>query len=777
MGDGNFQTNGLYPDTLPVSESRYRRLFESANYGILILDADTLSIIDINPFVSGFFGLPVEEIIGRDLVRLGVFTGADQNAEALKNVREKGEFRCDGLWITAPDGEKKAVELIGSAYSEGGNQTVQCSIRDITKRKRVEEELKKREEFLQVILANLTDGIVACDADSNLTLFNRKIQPRKPDPAIPPEEWAARFELYTPDGKNLMRMEEVPLYRALHEESVRNVEMATRDDNGRMLTMINNGQALFDENGEKTGAVIVMHDITERKEAEEALREAKNKYRGLVESSPGIVIQCEPVPPHRTTYVSPNIATIGYTPEEWSADHDMWWRVIHEDDREQARAEFELAAIEGREAELECRIVAKDGTVHWWQNKGRFVLDEDGNKIAWQRVALDITATKDLQRQLRQAQKLESVGLLAGGIAHDFNNMLTAINGYSELTLRRLPEDSPLRGNIEEVRNAGRRSASLIDQLLAFSRRQVLQPVVMDFNEVIDGTIKMLRILLGENIELNTALHPRLGRVIADPGQFSQIIINLAVNARDAMPEGGKLTIETANIFLDPAYTRTHIDFLPGAYVMMAVSDTGMGMSEEIQQKIFEPFFTTKDIGKGTGLGLATVYGIVKQSGGNIEVYSEEGVGSSFKIYMPRVMAEAEEETDNHLAPALEGSETVLLVEDEAIVRALARQILIEFGYTVIEARDGVEALEIYSNEGFTFDLLLTDVVMPRMGGRELAGKLLEQNSGLPVLFISGYTDDAIVRHGVIGANANFVQKPFSPETLVGKIREILDNS
>jgi CheY-like chemotaxis protein len=370
------------------------------------------------------------------------------------------------------------------------------------------------------------------------------------------------------------------------------------------------------------------------------------------------------------------------------------------------------------------------------------------------------------------------VGLLAGGIAHDFNNMLTAINGYSDLTLRQLSEDSPLRGNIEEVRNAGRRSAALIDQLLAFSRRQVLQPVVMDFNEVIDGTIKMLRILLGENIELNASLHPRLGRVIADPGQFSQIIINLAVNARDAMPQGGHLTIETANIFLDPAYTRTHIDFLPGAYVMMAVSDTGIGMSEEIQQKIFEPFFTTKEVGRGTGLGLATVYGIVKQSGGNIEVYSEEGVGSTFKIYMPRVMAEADtEEGEDGFAQTLEGAETILLVEDEAIVRELARQILIEFGYSVVEASNGVEALDLCSEDGFKFDLLLTDVVMPRMGGRELAEKLLEVRPGLPVLFTSGYTDDAIVRHGVIGANANFVQKPFTPETLVGKIREILDKS
>jgi PAS domain S-box-containing protein len=535
---------------------------------------------------------------------------------------------------------------------------------------------------------------------------------------------------------------------------------------------------IVDSNGKLTGIVGVSVDITERSRAEKALREAEDKYRTLVESSPAIVYLAEPHPPFSTIYVSPNVTRFGYTIQEWFDRPEMWLTLIHPEDQARVLRATEEAVERGLETDLEYRIIAQDGTISWIHDKGRFVVDEQGNKVGWQGVMVDISRTKELEEQLRQSQKLESVGLLAGGIAHDFNNMLTAINGYSDLTLRRLNKTDPLRHNIEEIKKAGQRSADLTQQLLAFSRQQILQPIVLDLNDVISDTIKILQRVIGEDIQLTTTLTSKIGRVKVDPGQFSQIVMNLAVNARDAMPQGGKLTIETANVSLDPDYTRHHVGILPGAYVLLAISDTGIGMSEETQKHIFEPFFTNKEVGQGTGLGLATVYGIVKQSGGSIEVYSEVGVGTTFKIYLPRVAEQPTAEKIKDIPAAMpKGTETILLVEDEDVVRHLSRQVLEECGYTVIEARDGLEALKICEQRDYKFDLLMTDVVMPQMGGRELSEILKAKLPGLRILFTSGYTDDAIMRHGVIETNSNFIQKPFTPETLAHKVREILDNS
>lgn len=378
--------------------------------------------------------------------------------------------------------------------------------------------------------------------------------------------------------------------------------------------------------------------------------------------------------------------------------------------------------------------------------------------------------------QLRLSQRLESVGRMAGGIAHDFNNMLTAINGYSELTLRRLKEDDPIRRNIEEIKKAGERSADLTHQLLAFSRKQVLKPRILDLNEVISDISKMLQRLIGEDIQLNISPDTNLGLIEADPGQLSQVIMNLVVNARDAMPNGGNLFIKTENVFLDREYVYQHFTVRAGSYVMLAVTDTGVGINEDIQQYIFEPFFTTKEVGKGTGLGLATVYGIIKQSGGYIWVYSEVGKGSTFKIYLPRVDEDVQILEENEDAESIPGgTETILLVEDEEMVRNLSHQILKTCGYKVVEARNGVEALSICQKSDLKIDLLMTDVVMPQMGGRELAEKLSQICPQIRLLFTSGYTDDAIIRQGVIKTGENFIQKPFTFEALAKKVREMLD--
>ncbi|HEV8160188.1 MAG TPA: PAS domain S-box protein [Pyrinomonadaceae bacterium] len=528
--------------------------------------------------------------------------------------------------------------------------------------------------------------------------------------------------------------------------------------------------------GEITGFLLMMFDITERKKADRLLRLAEANYRNLVESSPVIVYLAEPFPPFAPIYVSPNINWFGYTTEEWFEKPDTWLNLIHEEDREYVLSTTEAAMQQGLDTDLEYRIISRDGTIYWLHDKGRFVSDDKGKRVGWQGVIIDVTETKRLEEQLKQSQKLESVGRLAGGIAHDFNNMLTAINGYSELTLRALESDNPLRHNIEEIKKAGERSALLTHQLLAFSRRQVLQPVVLDLNEIITDTSKMLERMIGEDVELVIALEPETGLVNVDPGQLSQIIMNLAVNARDAMPQGGRLTIETANIFLEPDDARQKVGILPGAYVMLAVCDTGDGIDDKILQHIFEPFFTTKNIGKGTGLGLSTVYGIVKQSGGNIEVDSKVGAGATFRIYLPRVAEQSEAaEIKDTSAELPSGTETILLVEDEELVRNLSREILETCGYTVIEARNGLEALEVCENGNCKINLLMTDVVMPQMGGRELAEKLTEKLPSLKILFTSGYTNEGMVRNGVIETSTNFIQKPFTFDALARKVRELLD--
>jgi two-component system, cell cycle sensor histidine kinase and response regulator CckA len=390
-----------------------------------------------------------------------------------------------------------------------------------------------------------------------------------------------------------------------------------------------------------------------------------------------------------------------------------------------------------------------------------------------------IEALRSSEEQLQQAQKLEAVGRLAGGIAHDFNNLLTVIMGYSALLTKRKLEKG-VHEKIEEINKAAHRASSLTRQLLAFSRKQVLKPEVLDINSLIEGTGKMLRRLIGEDIEVITSLKPGLGKINADPGQIEQVLINLVVNARDAMKDGGKITIETANVELDPAYSDMHIKVTSGPYVMLAVSDTGIGMNPETRTHIFEPFFTTKEVGRGTGLGLSMIYGIVKQSGGNIWVYSELGKGTTFKIYLPRVRAESDQavtavkQQDPNWTPA---TETILLVEDEEMVRKLASEILRDKGYQVLVGENGEEAIRICREHKGQIDVMLTDVVMPAMNGKRLAESVGPIQPNMRVIYMSGYTDEAIVHHGVLDQGTNFIEKPFTAETLTSRIREVLRKS
>jgi len=397
-----------------------------------------------------------------------------------------------------------------------------------------------------------------------------------------------------------------------------------------------------------------------------------------------------------------------------------------------------------------------------------------GGQKAQLAILFDISGRRELEEQLRQSQKMEAVGLLAGGVAHDFNNLLTIITGYSQLLLNHLSPGDGNRAFVEQIMKAGERAAALTRQLLAFSRRQVLQPRVLDLNRLVTGLSIMLQRLIGEDVELRLELASELGRVSADPSQVEQVLMNLVVNSRDAMPRGGSVTIETANVTLDELYAGRHIAAKPGSYVLLAVSDTGIGMDAATKARLFEPFFTTKGAGRGTGLGLSTVFGIVKQSGGSIAVYSEPGTGTSFKVYLPRIDQPVALDAESPESQAWRGSETILLVEDDDMVRSLVRETLERHGYKVLDAGGPIDARRIAEKHRGVIQLLITDVVMPKVSGRELAEQLVRARPALKVLYMSGYTDSAVVNSGILTREVAFLQKPFTPAALIEKVRDVL---
>lgn len=501
--------------------------------------------------------------------------------------------------------------------------------------------------------------------------------------------------------------------------------------------------------------------------------EAERRYRSIFENAVEGMFQ--KTPDGQITAANPAMARIlGYeTPGELAAMTDIWNQIYVDPAR---RAEFvEEIERRGLVQGFEMQMYRKDGSKIWVSLSARAIRDPSGKVLHYEGSIEDVTERKRLEEQLVQSQKMEAIGTLAGGIAHDFNNLLTAIIGYSQLVSGRLKEGDPMYKEIEEIRIAGMRAAGLTSQLLAFSRKQVLQPRVINLNTIVENISKMFTRVIGEDIELVISLQPKLGQIRADPGQMEQVIMNLAVNARDAMPHGGKLIIETSDVLLDEAYARLHFNVKPGPHVMLAVSDTGCGMDMETRSHIFDPFFTTKEKGKGTGLGLSTVYGIVKQSGGDIWVYSEPDRGTTFKLYLPRVERGVKQPYKELHESRPRGTETVLLVEDEPQVRNLAALVLRDRGYEVLEASCGDEALRAARQHAGKIHLLLTDVVMPQMSGKELAEQVTNAISDIKVLFASGYTDDAIVHHGVLDADMNFIQKPFTPNSLATKVRQVLD--
>ena len=557
-----------------------------------------------------------------------------------------------------------------------------------------------------------------------------------------------------------------------HCDNLQDFEFEAYRKDGSQIWLSLNIRVVRDENGAELYREGTLGDITERKVAEAALRRSEKRYRDLVENAHDIIYEHD-LDGNYTSVNKAGVQITGYSREE-ILERNLWQNVAP-DYLEKSQDMFRRKLAGETVTAYEMEIIAKNGHRISLEINSSLVF-QNGVPVGVQGIARDMTERKQLEEQLRQSQKLEAIGQLAGGVAHDFNNLLTVISGYSDLLSRRLPEDSPLRAHVGEIRKAAERASGLTRQLLAFSRKQILQPKVLNLNEVISDLDKMLRMLTGEDVDLLTKTEPGLGQVKADPGQIQQVVVNLVVNARDAMATGGKITLETANVILTEDYANQHAQCVPGAYVMLAVSDNGSGIDPAIRDRIFEPFFSTKGPGKGTGLGLSTVYGIVKQSGGNVWVYSEVDRGTTFKIYLPRVdEGAADDAAKARLEGAPTGTETVLLVEDEAQVRNIAQQILESLGYSVLTAENGKQALTVAANYSENIDLVITDVVMPQMGGRELVERLTPLRPNLRAVYMSGYTDDAIVRHGLMDDRLEFIQKPFTADALARKVRTALE--
>jgi two-component system cell cycle sensor histidine kinase/response regulator CckA len=632
-------------------------------------------------------------------------------------------------------------------------------------RKGSEEALRDSDATLQVFINAIPEPALLLDPGGAVVAANRAMSERLGGDLI---------DIVGRDAYGLLPKEIATSRRRQIEDAVRTKKTAVFEDAVRGRSYINYLYPVLDSSGAVTRVAIFALDITDRKEAEEAVQRSEEQYRTLVDGVKDVIFALSPEAV--VTALNPAFEEItGWTREEWLGKPFVG--LLHPDDVRTARALIETVLRGESRGEVRLRVRTRGGEHRIGEFRAN-VQRRDGEPVGIYGIVRDITDRVRLEDQLRQAQKMEAVGRLAGGVAHDFNNILTAISSYSELLLADLAREDPRRADVEEIRKATERAAALTRQLLAFSRRQVLQLKVVDLNAVISGAEKLLRRLIGEDIALVTRLDRALHPVRADAGQLEQVIMNLAVNARYAMEKGGTLTLETGNVeFTASEQTAEQSIVAPGRYALLTVSDTGTGMDAETKRHIFEPFFTTRERGRGTGLGLATVYGIVQQSRGFIWVDSEPGRGAVFRIYFPAA-TEAAAAAESPASPAAQpgaGTETILVVEDEDAVRAVACASLRRQGYTVLEAPNARAALEVLAEFSDRIELLLTDVVMPGLSGPALADRLATLRPDTRVLFMSGYTDDAIVRHGILEPGLNFLQKPFTPDILAQKVRQVLD--
>jgi len=767
---------------LELGERRLRQIIDLVPHFIFAKDVEG-RIVLANRAGAEFFGTTPEEITGRTLDAVAPWV--KENDQILQEEREiisSGTplFGKEEV-MTGSTGVRRLVQTSKIPFAASGTKmpaVLGVSV-DITDLKEAEEALRTSERRLSDIIDFLPDATFAVDADRRVIAWNHAMERLS---GIPKEEIMGKdcHGLTTPfydeprpvladfvfhdheDAEGLYDFLERDEGRIVCETFAKNLR------NGRGAHIWAIAAPLYDAQGTMVGAIQSIRDITERKNAEELLRRhgetIEQLLDGVMMTDLGGMVQ----------YVNPSWANMhGYEREEILGRH---LSIFHTEDQMDSKvADFMATLMEGGSVRGHLQHIRKDGTLFPTLATAFILKGEKDEPRSIICMARDITDELKMENQLRQAQKMEVVGRLAGGVAHDLNNMLSPILGYAEIILTELPETNPMHDDIAQIRSAAMRARNLTHELLAFSRKQVLDMKVMDLGEVVSSYGKMLRRAIREDISIQINQKPTRGAVRVDVGQMGQVIMNLAVNAQDAMPHGGSVTIEICDAVLDEAYALSHQGVEPGEYVVMSVSDTGIGIDRDVVQHIFEPFFTTKERGKGTGLGLATVYGIVRQHGGHISVYSEPGMGTTFKIFLPSVQGAMEGlPAPSRVEKGRSGKETIVLAEDDEGVRELTCDILRKHGYHVITAKGAAELVNALRQHKGGVEMLLTDVIMPDMNGKELYERLKADYPGLRVLFMSGYTDDVIAHHGMLEEGVSFIQKPFSINGLTEKIRQVL---
>jgi two-component system cell cycle sensor histidine kinase/response regulator CckA len=745
-------------------------MFNNTTGCILVLDVvgdGRFKVIDLNPSGEKLAGLSAVDIVGKyaeEFLSPGLAEAMNANCRRCVEAGVPIHYRET---LQMPAGEASfSTTLVPVKDAAGRIYRIVGIAHDISDLKRAEVALLDSERRFRTIYDSVEEAIFVHDLDTGAILdANRKAcemfgYVREDLRRLTIEDLSSGEPPYT-------QTDALAWLKKAAGGEAQLFEWQAKDRTGRLFwAEITIKRVTIDG---QDRLLTTWRDITERKRAEEA----RVRLATAIEQAGESVVITDTA--GTIQYVNPAFERItGYSQAEAIGQNP---RILKSGKHNPAFYQTLWATITAGQV-WQGRLVnrKKDGSLYTEDATISPVRDESGAIVNYVAVKRDVTRELQLEEQYYQAQKMEAIGRLTAGVAHDFNNILTAINGFSELVSLGMAPDDPLQDSVKKVLSSGQRAAGLVRQLMAFSRKQIVQPAVLNLNEVLANVDKMLRRIIGEDVELQSIPAPGLWLTRADPVQVEQIILNLAVNARDAMPDGGKLTIETANVTLDAAYAAGHLGTPPGEYVLLAVGDTGTGMSEEVKSHLFEPFFTTKELGRGTGLGLATVYGIVKQSGGDIRVYSEEGVGTTFKVYLPRVGPAVPRSAPAPVRVEMPaGRETVLLVEDDEGTRELARRILLGLGYTLVEARDGQEALRLAADYPGPIHLLLTDVVLPGMGGVAMAEQLVRSRPGLKTLFMSGYTDNAIAHHGVLEPGLAFLQKPFGPMELARKVRAVLD--
>jgi two-component system cell cycle sensor histidine kinase/response regulator CckA len=748
------------------SEERYRRLFEDAVLGIFQSTRDG-KFITVNPAFARMFGYDsAQDVIDSvNDAATDIYVDPSRRPSIVRLVIES-----DGpIKVETQYRRKNGDIFFGNLHAwavrddDGRFLYLEGFVEDITERKRADQGLRESEEKYRHLFELESDAIFLIDNEMGRIL----------------EVNAAASALYGYSREELLQKKNTDLSAEPDQTTKATLEGWTwvpvrfHCKKDGTIFPVEITASHFTWRG-RSVHVAAIRDITERLRAEQALRESELQYRTTLDSMGDVI---------HVVDTDLRFTLVNTAFKQWTKESGLETEVIGRTlfgifpflpDR--IRDEYHQVFNSGK------TLITEESTqlsgMEFISETRKIPIFEGGRVTRVVTVIRDITERVRLEEQLRQAQKMEAIGRLTAGIAHDFNNLLTAINGFAALMRFELAPDDPVQELAEKILDTGRRAADLVRQLLAFSHRQIIEPRTLDLNDIVSNMGEMLGRIIGEHIQMETILTPELWPVEVDPAQIEQVIVNLAVNARDAMPSGGRLTIETANVILDKDYVAGHVEATPGEHVLLAVSDTGGGMNEEIKAHIFEPFFTTRETGKGTGLGLATVYGIVRQSGGHIWVYSEENQGTTFKIYLPRARGAISWVARQPVMSDMPvGDETILLVEDDNSVRSLARRVLHSQGYTVLEAGNAYEALQVSAHHAGPIHLLLTDVVMPGASGKVLAEQLDQTRPDMKVLFMSGYTDDAIVHHGVLQAGIDFLEKPFSPMALAQKIRQVLDGT